>query len=424
MQYTESVVDCLKELVQDHPEPIDWHSACEQVNDPRRKQGKRFSITAILLLAMAAILSNHVWELAIAQWGAGQSEEVKKALGFEKGVTPHQSTIHRLFRKVSAEELEAAFRRIFLHILQKEEEQRGANAVAIDGKAQRGRLKFEEEHGYPVHAVSLVDHQTGIVLTQGHVEKTDVVPTSKLTGATEQEEQEEKKQKSELAVASRLIHHIDWKGKVLSGDALYCQRCLCYALRQAGGDYLFLVKGNQPHLFDDLRLLFAPPAPAKRAGEGILRLPEQHAQTTEKGHGRVDIRSIRVSSELKGYSDWPGLEQVFEIRRRWQSKGEWHEAVRYGVTSLPATIAIPERLLKLKRGHWTIENGFHYVKDVTMGEDKSMAHCDNGPKIMAALRNTAVSLLRHAGFSTIAARMRYNSTHPQAALEVLSLSLS
>ena len=424
MQYTESVVDCLKELVQDHPEPIDWHSACEQVNDPRRKQGKRFSITAILLLAMAAILSNHVWELAIAQWGAGQSEEVKKALGFEKGVTPHQSTIHRLFRKVSAEELEAAFRRIFLHILQKEEEQRGANAVAIDGKAQRGRLKFEEEHGYPVHAVSLVDHQTGIVLTQGHVEKTDVVPTSKLTGATEQEEQEEKKQKSELAVASRLIHHIDWKGKVLSGDALYCQRCLCYALRQAGGDYLFLVKGNQPHLFDDLRLLFAPPAPAKRAGEGILRLPEQHAQPTEKGHGRVDIRSIRVSSELKGYSDWPGLEQVFELRRCWQSKGEWHEAVRYGVTSLPATIAIPERLLKLKRGHWTIENGLHYVKDVTMGEDKSMTHCDNGPKIMAALRNTAVSLLRHAGFSTIAARMRYNSTHPQAALEVLSLSLS
>ena len=73
--------------------------------------------------------------------------------------------------------------------------------------------------------------------------------------------------------------------------------------------------------------------------------------------------------------------RVFEIRRSFQSKGEWHEAVRYGVTSLPATIAIPERLLKLKRGHWTIENGLHDVKDVMMGEDKSMAHCDNGPKI-------------------------------------------
>jgi predicted transposase YbfD/YdcC len=420
MQYTESVVDCLKGLAQEHPEPIDWQSACEQVKDPRRKQGQRFNITSILVLALAAMLSNHLSELAIAQWGAGQSEEIKKALGFENGVTPHQTTIQRLFRRLNVEEIEAVFRRIFLQSLNKDQEQRGECAVSIDGKVQKGRLKFEEEHGYPIHAVSMVDHQTGIVLTQGHVEKTDVETKSKLTG---EEEQEEKKQKSELAVASRLIQHIDWKGKVLTGDALYCQRCLCSALRLAGGDYLFLVKGNQPQLFEDLRLLFAPLAPAKRAGEGVLRLPEQHAQTTEKAHGRLDIRSIRVSSELKGYSDWPGLEQVFEIRRCWQSKGIWKESVRYGVTSLPATIAIPERVLKLKRGHWIIENGLHYVKDVTMGEDKSTVHTDNGPKIMAALRNTVLSLLRRAGFSTIAARLRYNSTHPQAALEVLSLAL-
>jgi len=183
------------------------------------------------------------------------------------------------------------------------------------------------------------------------------------------------------------------------------------------------VKGNQPQLLEDVRVLFAPLAPAKRAGEGILHLPEQHAQTTEKAHGRLDMRSIRVSSELKGYSDWPGLEQVFEIRRCWRSKSVWKEAVRYGVTSLPAMIAIPERLLTLKRGHWIMENSLHYVKDVTMSEDKSTVHTGNGPKIMAALRNTVVSLLRHAGFSTLAARMRYNSTHPQAALEVLSLSL-
>ena len=254
------------------------------------------------------MLSNHLSELAIAQWGAGQSEEMKKALGFEKGVTPHQSTIQRLFRRLNVEEIEAAFRQMFLKILNQDQEKRGACAVSIDGKVQKGRLKFEEEHGYPIHAVSMVEHQTGIVLTQGHVEKTDVEtksrPTdvelkSQLTGEKEQEEQEAKKQKSELAVAYRLIQHIDWQGKVLTGDALYCQRCLCSALRLAGGDYLFLVKGNQPQLLEDLRLLFAPPSPAKRAGEGVLRLPEQHAQTTEKAHGRVDIRSIRVSSERK-----------------------------------------------------------------------------------------------------------------------------
>ena len=126
MQYTESVVDCLKGIVQEHPKPIDWQRACEQVKDPRRKQGQRFSMTSILLLALAAMLSNHLSELAIAQWGAGQSEEVKKALGFEDGVTPHQSTIQRLFRRLNVEEIEAAFRQMFLHILNKDQEQRGA----------------------------------------------------------------------------------------------------------------------------------------------------------------------------------------------------------------------------------------------------------------------------------------------------------
>jgi len=69
------------------------------------------------------------------------------------------------------------------------------------------------------------------------------------------------------------------------------------------------------------------------------------------------------------------------------------------------------------------QNCLHYVKDVTMGEDQSTIHKDNGPKIMAALRNTAISLLRCAGFSTIAARLRYHSVHPESALEVLSLAL-
>jgi predicted transposase YbfD/YdcC len=444
MKYTEAIQKCLKErgIEQEEHRFQEWGKAFAQMKDPRRKQGQRFTLTSILLLALAAILSNHVSELAIAEWGAGQSEEVKKALGFEKGVTPHQTTIERLFRKMNVEELEEAFRGLFVQLFEHIPPERGACAVAIDGKAQRGRLKFEEEKSYPVHAVSLVEHETGIVLTQGHVERADTETNERSAKAepndepkrgkkgksgelTEQEkekEQEAKKQRSELAVAYRLIAHIDWKGKVLTGDALYCQRCLCAAILLAGGDYLFLVKANQPQLLEDLCLLFAPPAPAKRAGEGILRLPEQQAEISDKGHGRVEIRSIRVSSELKGYSDWPGLEQVFQLRRRWQSKGEWHEEVRSGVSSLPAKIGIPQRLLKLKRGHWTIENGLHYVKDVTLGEDRSTIHADNGPKIMAALRNTAVSFLRRAGVSTIAARLRYNSGHPQAALHLLSLS--
>src|SRR5712691_4603272 len=175
MKYTEAIQKCLKErgIEQEDPRLQEWQQAFAHVKDPRRKQGQRFTLTSMLLLALAAILSNHVSELAIAQWGAGQSDEVKKALGFEKGVTPHQTTLQRLFRKLSIEELEAAFRGIFAHLFEPNKEERGAWAVAIDGKAQKGRLKFEEEKSYPVHAVSIVEHETGIVLTQGHVERGD-----------------------------------------------------------------------------------------------------------------------------------------------------------------------------------------------------------------------------------------------------------
>lgn len=165
---------------------------------------------------------------------------IKKEEAFEKGVTPHQTTIQRLFRKMHVEELEEAFRGLFVHLLEQSQPERRGCAVAIDGKAQRGRLKFEEEKSNPVHAVSLVEHETGIVLMQGHVERADTEAKQRLTNEetkgepseqkpgkkgkpkekpgelSEQEqerEQEEKKQKSELAVAYRLIARIDWKAR-------------------------------------------------------------------------------------------------------------------------------------------------------------------------------------------------------------------
>jgi DDE_Tnp_1-associated len=162
-------VNCRKGKDEESLTSEEWQTTLESVKDPRRKQGRRYRLSSIVLLAVAAILCNHVSELAIAEWGASQSEEVKHALGFHNGITPHQSTIHRLFRRLNEEEVEAAFRCFFRHHLNSEQQERGATAVSIDGKAQRGRLKFEAEGTYPMHAVTVVDHQTGIVLTQGPV---------------------------------------------------------------------------------------------------------------------------------------------------------------------------------------------------------------------------------------------------------------
>jgi len=99
----------------------------------------------------------------------------------------------------------------------------------------------------------------------------------------------------------------------------------------------------------------------KLAGTSALPNDFRTARTVEKGHGRKDMRMISVSSMLADYSTWPELAQVFKLEsQRIDALGTIKTKVRYGVTSLPADLADPKRVLELTRGHWGIENGLHY----------------------------------------------------------------
>ena len=107
-------------------------------------------------------------------------------------------------------------------------------------------------------------------------------------------------------------------------------------------------------------------------------------------------------------------------REWWDRHGRRHYQVRYLITSL-ATASASE-LLAYKRGHWQIEDGLHYVRDETMGEDRSQVR-KGGPAVMAALRNTAIGLLRRAGETNIAAALRRNMMHPHRAFDLVGLQL-
>jgi predicted transposase YbfD/YdcC len=373
-------------------------AALATVPDPRRRQGTRFTLAAVLALAVAAILSNHLSVLAIAEWGANQSGSLLRTLGFLHGITPHQSTIQRLFRKLDPDELSAALTKHFGTLLPTDRLPRGSQGVAIDGKSQRGRLAFDAS-GCPVHALSAFLHEQGIVLAQEPIDS---------KGPADKAE-------AELTVAPALLDRIDWQGRVMTGDALFCQRNLCQKVTRAGGDFLLLVKDNQPTLHNDIRLLFEPPA-------GSLPLDDRReARTVDYGHGRYrDTRQLTASTDLVGYSDWPGLAQVFRLERTWQEDGTTKREVHYGVTSLPREITDAERLLALRRGHWQIENRLHRVKDVTMGEDHCLIHLGNGPSIMATLRDLSISLLHQAGCCTIAKRLREHSIHPGRAVALIT----
>lgn len=130
------------------------------------------------------------------------------------------------------------------------------------------------------------------------------------------------------------------------------------------------------------------------------------AETSSKGHGRVQRHRLETSSRLAGHLEWPGLAQVCRLERRTYRDGKWTGEFEYAITSVPRAKADAARLLNWWQGHWDIENRSHYVRDVTLGEDACRIRRENAPQNFAALRNALISLLRLDGHRNLAAALR------------------
>jgi predicted transposase YbfD/YdcC len=150
------------------------------------------------------------------------------------------------------------------------------------------------------------------------------------------------------------------------------------------------------------------------------------ATTVDKGHGRLERRTLRTTTILTLGDKWPELAQGFEITRERTEKGQKTVEVVYGITSLKPEKADASRLLSLSRAHWGIENGSHYVRDVTLGEDACRVRKGAATQVLAALRNAVVYLVSgvaQACESVIsrAGVIRRLSTQPDEALQLLDL---
>lgn len=140
----------------------------------------------------------------------------------------------------------------------------------------------------------------------------------------------------------------------------------------------------------------------------------------DKGHGRQERRTLRRTTLLTKTQDWAGLKQGFELTRERTVRGVTTRETVYGITSLSVEEADASRLLALTRGHWEIENGLHYKRDVTLGEDASRVRREAAPQVMAAFRNSVVHLLNDTTDS-LAATMRRMSNCFNKALALLGL---
>lgn len=146
-------------------------------------------------------------------------------------------------------------------------------------------------------------------------------------------------------------------------------------------------------------------------------------ETFDKGHGRLEIRKIETSTSLNDYLSFPYTNQVFRITRTviQLTTEETTTEIAYGITSLTPEKGPQQKLLDLVRGHWAIENKSHYVRDVTFDEDRSQIRTRNGPRVMAALRNFAIGLLRLIGAINIAEKLREIAHRSHLALNILGV---
>jgi hypothetical protein len=146
------------------------------------------------------------------------------------------------------------------------------------------------------------------------------------------------------------------------------------------------------------------------------------ATTINKGHGRLEVRTLTTSSQLNDFLDWPFLQQVFKLERSVtiQKTGQTRYEIVYGITSLPAEQALPEQLLKKLRSYWGIENGLHYRRDVSLHEDQTRFTKNSAAHIMCIINNIVLGLIAKTGYQFVPSARRYFAANLDDAFSLLT----
>jgi predicted transposase YbfD/YdcC len=363
-----------------------------EIPDSREAKGKRHALCAILSLCVVAMLAGAKNPKAMAKWWQNRAglDTLLEQLGFDRGYGPSQSTLYRVLALIDVKEFEVRVSQwvdeIMTDLLPVAEDE--LEGIAIDGKTLRGSHK---QGASGTHLLGALSHRLSLFLTQVGIDD----------------------HTNEIGAMEEFLSHLVVEGRVFTMDALLTQRNIAQSIIDEGGDYVMVVKDNQPKLHADLQLLFADPDAEPFFQEQVVMI--------DKGHGRIERRAIRTSLELNDCLDWPGVQQVFCLDRvtTFSKTGQVRQNTTYGITSLPCDKCQATRLLQLTRGHWLIENRAHWVRDVTFGEDLSQVRNGTLPQMMSALRNCVMNLIRLRRFQFIPDAFDFFAARPFEALTLI-----
>ena len=350
------------------------------VPDPRDPRGVRYPLAGILAVAVTAVMAGARSFAAIGEWAADLPVEHRTRIGLGRSksgaASPDESTLRKLFARVDADALD---RVLGAWVWTRTDDVHGQRVIALDGKTVRGA---RTPTTCAPHLVAALDHVTGTVVGQVAVAV----------------------KSNEIPAVRDLLACFDLTGVVVTVDAMHTQTDTAHAITSAGGAYVFTVKGNTPTLHRQLKALPWKDVPAHSA--------------TVTSHGRRSTRTIK-SLTAPTWIGFAGAAQVAQIRRTVIRAGKKTVEVVYLITSAPHTAAPPAVLAAWVQGHWGIENRLHWVRDVSFDEDRSQVRTGHTPRIMATLRNTAISVLRLTGWDNIAQALRHHARNPERALTCL-----
>jgi len=348
----------------------------ETVPDPRDPRGRRHDLAVVLAVGLAAVIAGARSFVAIGEWVAHQPAAVLAELGVTGGAGPEESTIRRVFAAVDSDTLDQL---LGAFMWTRSHTSNARRVIALDGKTVRGA---RSKSTTAPHLVAAFDHNTGVVLGQ-------LAITAK---------------SNEIPAVQGLLKFFDLTDVVVTVDAMHTQTDTAAQITDAGGDYVFTVKANQPKLHKACKALPWKDIPA--------------TSTTTTSHGRRVTRTLKTV-DAPPWVTFAGAAQIAQVRRTVTRHGKKTVEVVYLITSATHQAAPPATLAAWVQGHWGIENRIHWVRDVTFDEDRSQVRTRNAPQVMATMRNTAISLLRLTGVENIAQGLRHHARAPQTITKLL-----
>ena len=330
--------------------------------DPRDPRGVRHELVDIVCISILAVICGANTYSQIHQYALAQEAWLKSFLQLPSGV-PSQDTFERVFSMLDPDAWQATFlswtRSLVLGDLVEGEDE----ILAVDGKT--ARRSGHEDLG-ALHTVSVWSSQFEVVLAQAQVpQKTN-----------------------EISVIPTLIEVVNPAGAVVTTDALGTQKQIAWSIREHQAHYLLALKDNHPTLFEDVKDFF------DYATKVDWTLPHSYTKTSERGHGRLEMRECRVLTApewLHERDAWRDLTSLVQVTSTRTVGDKTTEHTRYFLTSLPLDA---ERALRAARFHWGIENSLHWVLDVAFDEDHSRTHLKNAQATWVALRHLSMNLLK------------------------------